>query len=455
MTLRLSGSLAAILIAVPFATHAETIALFDAAPGQAMFQPEPFQSTIPGAKVLNLDTGIGSALFHDPKDGPWVYWTVSDRGANYTCDDAVDLLGVPADVSCPAAGGIKAGAGRLYPKPDYNIALYHVTLDPAAKTFTVTETVPLKTPKGAPIVGLTNPLTVAATEPPRDGNGNPIAFNVNSIDAEGIVRLPDGRFFIGEENATGVAEVAADGTIVRRFVPAGTEKDFATADYPISGSLPAILAKRTSNRGIEALSMSDDGTYLYALVQNPLSNPDGKTYGTALNTRLLKLEIGRDGDATTLTPVAEYVYQLDDWQKFKDLGATDASKPSSLRISEMTALGHDHFLVDERTDQIAKLFEITLDGATNILGTKWDDTATSPTLEQSNDIGSIGIVPVTKTERLVASSVDSAAIKYPGKIEGVSLTPDGKLLLVNDNDFGIYGMPTQFVLVDGTGIGPR
>jgi hypothetical protein len=343
----------------------------------------------------------------------------------------------------------------VYPTPDYNVSIYQVTLDPAAKTFTVTQTIPMKTPKGKAITGVTNPLTVAATEVPRDGNGKVIPQDANTIDAEGLVRLADGRFFIGEENAPSVTELAADGTILRRFVPAGTEKDFATADYPVVGALPAIFAKRTSNRGIESISMSDDQKYLYALVQNPLSNPDAKAYGAALNTRLLKLELGKDGDATTLKPVAEYVYQLDDWQKFKDLGATDATKASSLRISEMTALGHDHLLVDERTDQIAKLFEISLDGATDILGSKWDDIATSPTLEQSNDIAAAGIVPVTKTERLVASSLDSAAVKYPGKIEGISLTPDGKLLLVNDNDFGIAGAKTEFVIVEGTEIGPR
>jgi hypothetical protein len=211
---------------------------------------------------------------------------------------------------------------------------------------------------------------------------------------------------------------------------------------------------RNANRGIEALSVSDDGNTLYALVQNPLANPDAKTYNAAINARLLKLEFGKDGDATSLTPVGEYVYQLDDWQKFAELGATDAEKPSSLRISEMTALGNEHFLVDERTDQLAKLFEISLEGATNILGTPWDDATTSPSLEQA-DLSAAGLTPVAKTERLVASSLDNAATRYPGKIEGMTLTADGKLLLINDNDFGIAGATTQIVIVDGTEIGPR
>ena len=121
----------------------------------------------------------------------------------------------------------------------------------------------------------------------------------------------------------------------------------------------------------------------------------------------------------------------------------------------MTALGHGHFLTDERTDQIAKLFEITLGGATNILGSKWDDPATSPTLEQTDDLASIDIVPVTKTERLVASSLEGAAKRYPGKIEGLALTADGKLFMINDNDFGIEGAPNQVVIVEDSDIGPR
>jgi len=123
--------------------------------------------------------------------------------------------------------------------------------------------------------------------------------------------------------------------------------------------------------------------------------------------------------------------------------------------NEMTALGKEHFLVDERTDQLAKFFEISLEGATNILGTKWDDVATSPSLEQSNELAAAGIVPVTKTERLVASAVAGAKPAYPSKIEGLSLTADGKLLMINDNDFGITGQPTQILIVEGTEIAPR
>ena len=404
---------------------------------------------------MNLDVGIGSALFRDPAGAENTYYTVSDRGPNFTCGDLEDLMPVKKDDACPEVEGMKAGEGRIYPVPGYNVSIYQVSLDPAAKTFTVTNAWPLKTPSGKPIIGLTNPLTIAKTDKPRDGAGKPIAQDINAIDAEGLVRLADGRFFIGEENATGIVEVSPEGVVVRRFVPAGTEGDFASADYPVSGSIPAIYAKRTSNRGIELLSMSDDGKFLYALVQNPLANPDSKAYGNAINARLLKLEIGSGSDGTTLTPVAEYVYQLDDWNKFAALGATDAEKPSSLRISEMTALGHDHFLVDERTDQVAKLFEISLEGATNILARS--GTMRRPARASSRPMTSpsAGVTPVSKTERLVASSLENAATRYPGKIEGMSLTADGKLMLINDNDFGIAGAPTQILIVEGTEIGPR
>ena len=163
MTVTRAGALVAILLVVPSVLHAETATTLNAASGQAAFTPQPIQSPVTGAKPLSLDIGVGSAIFHDPKDGPNVYYTLSDRGANFTCDEAEDLLGVAPEVICPEADGLKAGSGRVYPTPDYNVSIYQVTLDPATRTFTLTGTIPLKTPKGNAIVRTAAPGTASCT----------------------------------------------------------------------------------------------------------------------------------------------------------------------------------------------------------------------------------------------------------------------------------------------------
>ena len=49
------------MLAAPAA--AETITVYNAAPGQNALALGEYKSTVPGAKVLNLDVGIGSAAF--------------------------------------------------------------------------------------------------------------------------------------------------------------------------------------------------------------------------------------------------------------------------------------------------------------------------------------------------------------------------------------------------------
>lgn len=236
---------AAMSLAAMSTLHAETITIYEAAPGQEALSLERYQAPIDGATALDLDVGIGSAAFRDPRGPANTFYVASDRGPNFPCGDAEDLMNVKAEEICPEVEGQKAGSGRLYPAPDYNVSIYQVTLDPATKTFAVTGVIPLKTPKGKPISGLTNPLTVAKTDKPRDGAGAALRQDPNSIDAEGLVRLPDGRFFIGEENATGIVEISADGVITRRFVPAGTEQDFSKADRPSS---PCVIPTAALNR---------------------------------------------------------------------------------------------------------------------------------------------------------------------------------------------------------------
>ncbi|HEY4135098.1 MAG TPA: esterase-like activity of phytase family protein [Alphaproteobacteria bacterium] len=381
-----------------------------------------------GGKTLQLTNGIGSGAFHSPKDPDTVVYTISDRGANFTCDEeGQEITGLTPQQMC---GGTKNA--RAYPMPSYAPSIFTVELM-AGNTFRVTKAMPLKDSDGKPLTGIVNTLTHASTEIPFDGKGNKLAQDPGGVDLEGLVKLADGSFWVSDENAPGILHVAADGKVIKRLVPAGSEGDFKNANYPVEGSLPAILVKRQNNRGIESITMSPDEKFIYFIVQNPLANPDAAAYRDAANARLYKM------DRASEKIVGEYVYALDDYKLYKD----GSKAMNAGRISEMSALGTDRLLVLERTDKVTRLNEISLADATDIFGSKWDDVATSPTLEQSKDAAAIGVRPTPKTLRLDTNEYP----EMPVKLEGIAFLNDGRMLLINDDDFGITGERSKIVLV--------
>jgi hypothetical protein len=383
-----------------------------------------------GGKTLNLSVGIGSGAFRHPNDPPNVIWTLGDRGPNIACSDMKEQAGT--ELTC---GQVKNG--RVYPTPSYTPSIYRVLLLDDG-TFRVTDVIALKDRDGVPLNGMPNPLRTATTETPLDGEGATLKQDVRGIDVEGLVKLADGTFWVGDENGPSLAHFSADGRLIARHVPTGTEGDFAGGAYETVGSLPAILAKRQANRGIEAVSISPDERFLYFIMQNPLANPNSAAYQQARNTRLFKI------DRATMKVAGEFVYTLDDPKTFR---RDPSGKQNDPRISEMMAIGLDRLVVLERTEQTTKLHEIELGGATDIAGSRWDDAATSPSLEQT-DVAAAKIVPVKKTLRF--DTADHSSIL--GKTEGMTLLGDGALLLINDDDFGVTGQRTQIVVVRGTGI---
>ena len=346
---------------------------------------------VPGGKTLELSVGIGSSLYHVPGDPADRFWALSDRGPNIACGDAEDIMGVDGKSFC---AGIKQG--RVYPRSDYAPAIFEVALDRARGTFSVVQTIPIKRTDGTPVTGLPNPLTKASTETPLDGEGHKLATDPAALDTEALVRLPDGTFWIGEENGPSILHVTADGTIVRRYVPQGAEGDFGAAGYPVEGTLPAILSRRQLNRGVESLALDGDG-FLWAVLQNPLANPDADAFRAAANARILKL------DRATGRPVAEYVYTLEPMANFP--GETDKAQ-STARISELAHVAGTKFLIDDRTDKTTRILLIDVEGATDILGSRWDDPATTPALEQT-DLGAAGISPYPRNSCSTARSCRS------------------------------------------------
>lgn len=390
--------------------------------------------TFEGGKTLNLTVGIGSGAWRGRNDPANVFWTVGDRGPNIACSEMKAIAGIDF---APCKG---VRNGRVYPTPSYAPSIYRVMLEDGG-TFRVTDVITLKDRDGRPLSGLLNPLKTAATENAMDGTGKPLPRAVNGIDAEGIVRLADGTFWIGDENGPSIAHFSADGRMLVRHVPQGTEGEFAGARYDVKGSLPAILTKRAINRGIESMAVSPDERFLYFIVQNPLANPDVKAYQQAKNTRLFKVE------RASMKVVGEYVYTLDDPSSFR----RDPSKrQNDPRISELMAIGRDRLVVLERTEQTTKLYEIQLDGVTNIVGTRWDDPATLPSLEQTT-VADAKLTAVPKTLRLDTGNFPDIV----GKTEGMVLLGDGSLAIINDDDFGVAGGRTQIVVLRGTGIARR
>lgn len=387
---------------------------------------------LPNGKTADYTHGVGSGAFRHPSDPANVIWTVGDRGPNFTCQEGVELVGKDLADLCR-----KQKNGRIYPTPEYAPSIYKLELDPAAKSFKVLDIIEIKTKSGKPISGLANPQTRATKDTAVDLAGKVLADHPDNLDVEGIIRMADGTFWVGDEMGPSIAHLSADGRILKRIVPTDQVDDYKSSEGEVIGALPSILSKRQGNRGIESMTMSPDEKFLYFIVQNPLANPDVKAYQQAKNTRLFKF------DPATNKVVAQFVYQLDDPQTF----ALDPSdRQNDPRISELTALGSERFLVLERTDGTTKLHEITLAGATDIVGSKWDDEKSLPSLEQQNDLTKLEIVPVKKTLRFDTARDFKTA---PGKIESVAFLGDGTMVLINDNDFAIKGDETQILLVKG------
>jgi phytase-like protein len=352
---------------------------------------------------INLG-GIGSDIF--PAERPGEYWTVTDRGPN---------------------GQIKVGQDKLrtFPAPDFDPMI--VKVRPEHGVLRVLRTIPIKTVQGAPVTGLSNQLP--HDEAPYNYNATvPLTPNPNGLDTEGIVRVADGTFWLTDEYGPSLVHVAATGRVIARYVPAGLR--LTGTDYPVIEAFPAIYSTRKTNRGFEGLGRLAGGDLVIAL-QSPLPVPDKAAGEASRNTRLLRFSPRRGA------VVGEYAYRFD------AVNVIDPTEDDSseLKISSIVGLGAGSVLVEERTDQGARLQIADLRRATNLLGGRYDDPATSPSLEQLAKPADIAGAGVTVVPKLLALDLNTVA-GAPKKIEGVAVIDPSTIAVINDNDFG---------MTDGTG----
>ncbi len=352
-------------------------------------------------KTLHLDIGIGSGAYHYKNDPADIFYTITDRGPNIKCKDSKKLMG---EKLCKK--------GKIFPVVNFTPTIYKIKL--FKNYYKVLEKIQIKNANGIQVSGVSN----EGTENAYDIKGNPISFDPQGLDAEALVKLSDGSFWIAEEYGASILHLASDGKILKRVVPAGFEKNLKNAQYKISSSLPAIVAKRPLNRGIESIAISQDENYLYFSMQSPLANPDTNAYKKSNIVRMFKYDIKKD------EVIGEYLYKMDKAQSFK---LDNKKKQNAVKISEMVSIGDDELIILERVSKTTKFYKVKFKNS--ILGSKWDDIATSPSLEQSKDVNNI------MPKELV---LDTSTLKnMPKKIEGIAYIDENNWILINDNDFGI------------------
>jgi hypothetical protein len=361
------------------------------------FQNAAFPGSVANDRKVLLGS-VGSDLWRGPTDAPGEFWMLSDRGPN---------------------GQIRVDGKnrRTFWVPEFNPAILRVKLE--GSEIRILETVPIVGQSGKPVTGLPNIKDVDET--PYDYSAQKeLSFSVNGLDTEGLVRTTAGDFWVSEEYSPSLLHIDRTGKVLKRYVPLGVK--LSGADYPVVEVLPGIYGKRKINRGFEGLALSSDQKTLYAVLQSPLLNPDKPAGDVSRNTRLLVFDIQNE------KVTAEYVYRFDVAREFDTHPKTT---PDEMKLSALVYLNPTNLLVLERTDLVAKLYSVDLGKATNILGTKWDNPKTAPSLEALADPASAELTVLPKSLLLDLQQFK----EMPEKIEGVALVDAKTIVVCNDNDF--------------------
>jgi hypothetical protein len=348
-----------------------------------------------------------------------VAWTLTDRGPNGTV-------------------GSGAATRRTLLAPDFTPVLtrFRLAIGTGGATPSVEAVLPLSGPSGKLLSG--RPNGVGRDDLILDAaSGEPLAADHDGIDTEGLVVMPDGSFWASEEYRPSLLRITPAGRVMERHVPAGVR--LPESDVAVLDDLPAAYGDRRDNRGFEGLALSADATQLFVLLQSPLDHPAKGAAKQTGNVRLLVT------DASSGRPVAEYVYRLGD--PTHDAWATTGAPPDDGKLCALAALTDGSLVVLEQVDgKLARLYRVEPRSATDTLPRTC--AGKSESLETIGDLEAAGITVLPK--QLVADLThllpqmradigigEEAAVK----LEGIAMLDERRMLLVNDNDFGVSAEP--------------
>ncbi|MCW1886864.1 esterase-like activity of phytase family protein [Luteolibacter flavescens] len=281
-----------------------------------------------------------------------------------------------------------------------------------------------------------------------------------SFDAEAIHLFPDGSGYVSDEYGTYIARFDATKKITGLTqLPGAAQPHNATGGLKFD-SIGAPANGRRNNQGLEGMSVTPDGTRLFAMLQSAtVQDTAGSAQQTRNHARLYVYDIA-GGNRENPVAIGEYIVRLP--QIDLDPSTSPSSLTGTAAQSEIVALGPNSFLMLPRDGNgLGKgtLVPITFKSvqlvdfasATNILG-QYDNAgqAVSPggvLAEGVKAAATAEVINMLQQDDLAKfgmnTTIPANSNTLNEKIEGMALVPDLSteqandffLFVANDNDF--------------------
>ncbi|NDG73957.1 MAG: hypothetical protein EBX49_01150, partial [Synechococcaceae bacterium WB8_1B_136] len=369
-----------------------------------------------------------SGLFATGRDslGRLTFLAPADRGpnGNGTTKDVVKADGT---------AGTDGTADNVQPflLPDYQARFYRLALDERSGVVSVVGEVKLTQKDGkTPISGRSNGK---GDQIPVDVNGNLLAYDPYGADLESIVQDKDGNIWMSDEYRPAVYKFSPTGQLIERYVPVGAAAAAGLSAGALGvETLPAEYAKRQTNRGFEGLAYDATSGKLFAFVQSPLDDVGANDGSKGSLIRILEL------DASSGKPSGEYLYPM---AGKGSVTGTDTPFYEN-KVDKIGDVAYDPtrqvFYVLERDSTAGALsykqiFEVSLKGATNTLGN-------SIANEENFSIDNLAAQGIKLASKVLLTNLSSEGYLPNDKPEGLALLADGRLAVINDNDFGVTSL---------------
>ncbi len=222
-----------------------------------------------------------------------------------------------------------------------------------------------------------------------------------NLDPEGITTSANGGFWIASEGKGSIGSTTKPFKFENMLVHTSS-----TGVIEEVVTLPTEVSKRQLQFGFEGVASVMDG-----------------------NTEILYVAFQRtwEGDTENHVRIGQYNTFTAEWAFFYyPLDAIESANGGWVGLSDTTYLGNDEFMVIERDNQagpdaaIKRLYKFTVTGLT-------------PLIDDGNDTTAYPIINKKLVEDLMGNLAASGGLTLE-KIEGIAVTADGTVLVVNDND---------------------